>query len=256
LSPRIDPGTSAEVSVPQIFDPQARRTRARRAAGATASSAWLIARASEEIAIRLSAIRREFASILLLTPVPRLVAPDLPSTAKVVTFDHVSFDEDRLPFANASFDCIISIGMLDTVNDLPGALTLLRRALTSDGVLIAAMAGAGSLRVLREAMAEADPGRAHFHPQIDVRAMGDLLLRAGFAQPVVDVDSVDARYSRLASLIADLRANAQTNILAGRAALPKRAALALETAYSQRAIDGRITESFATIHATGWASAA
>lgn len=243
------------MSVPQIFGRQTRRMRARRAAGATASEAWLIARASEDIAIRLSAIRKDFGSILLLSPLPGLIAPHLPPDARVVTHDHIAFDEDRLPFANTSFDCIISIGMLDTVNDLPGALTLFRRALTKDGVVLTAMAGAGSLPVLRQAMGQVDPGRAHFHPQIDVRAMGDLLLRAGFAQPVVDIDSVDARYSRLSSLIADLRANAQTNILAGRKVMAKRALTALEDAYAQCAIEGRITETFVTIHATGWASA-
>lgn len=244
------------MSVPQIFDPKARRLRARRAANASASEGWLIARASEEIAIRLSAVRRAFGSILLLTPLPQLVAQHLPSTAKLVTVNLVQFDEERLPFADASFDCIICIGMLDTVNDLPGALALFRRALTSDGVLIIAMAGAGSLPVLRQAVGEVDPGRAHFHPQIDVRAMGDLLLRAGFAQPVVDMDSVNARYSGLAPLVTDLRANAQSNALIGRTALPKPAALALPDVYRRYAIDGRITETFVTIHATGWASPA
>ena len=105
----------------------------------------------------------------------------------------VQGDEDRLPFADHAFDLIVSVGALDSVNDLPGALTLIRRALRPDGLFLAAFAGAGSLPRLRAAMRAAEEAEdiaasPHIHPQIDVRAAGDLLGRAGFALPVVDSD--------------------------------------------------------------------
>ncbi len=247
--------TSIRVSIPEIFDRHARRQRNRRVAQSSPKDAWMILRASEDIAIRLSAIRRDFDSILLMSPFPDFVRDVLPTSARVVVSNDVLLDEDRLPFANGSFDCIISIGLLDTVNDLPGALALCRRALAPDGVMLMALAGAGSLSVLRKAMAIADPGRAHFHPQIDVRAMGDLMLRAGFAQPVVDADSVDARYSALDRLIFDMHANGQGNVMLGRQAMRRREFVALEHAFASHAIAGRITETFVTLHATGWANA-
>ncbi len=244
------------MSVPEIFDRNARRHRTLRASKAKPDDAWLVARASEEISLRLSAIRRQFASVLLITPRVDMIVQAIDPEARIVSLRNVCHDEDRQPFADHSFDCIISIGLLDTVNDLPGALALFRRALTPDGVILAALAGAGSLPTLRALMAECDPGRAHFHPQIDVRAMGDLMLRAGFAQPVVDMDLVEARYSRLCDLVRDLRANGQGNVLIGRQAMRRQQLSILDRAFTHRADDGRVSESFVTLHATGWATAA
>jgi SAM-dependent methyltransferase len=174
----------------------------------------------------------------------------------------VQCDEDRLPFQEASFDLAVSVGVLDTVNDLPGALILIRRALKPDGLFLGAFAGAGSLPRLRSAMLAADAATGgaapRIHPQIDVRAAGDLLTRAGFALPVVDAHGLDVRFSSLARLVADLRAMGATNVLAGRSRTPLGrvgygAALADFTDAADP--DGKTAERFEIVHMLGWAPA-
>ncbi len=113
-------------------------------------------------------------------------------------------DEDRLPFADAAFELVVSAGVLDSVNDVPGALALVRRVLRPDGLFLGAFAGAGSLAVLKGAFLAAEPA-ARFHPQIDVRAAGDLLARAGFALPVADVETLSVRYAGIGNLLRDVR---------------------------------------------------
>ncbi len=123
---------------------------------------------------------------------------------------------EEQPYPAGGFDFIASLGTLDTVNDLPGALIHLRSALAPGGLMIASMIGAGSLPTLREAMRQADADRPapRIHPQIDVRAGGQLLQRAGFADPVVDSRALEVRFSSLARLADDLRAQGLTNVLA------------------------------------------
>src|SRR4051812_42838416 len=145
---------------------------------------------------RLDGVKREFRDVLDLGS----FAGDLQLPgARIARLDAgfgfaraaggVQADEDRLPFADASFDLVISAGVLDQVNDVPGALALVRRVLRPDGLFLGAFAGAGTLATLRACIlaAEADRPAARFHPQIDVRSAGDLLSRAGFALPVADV---------------------------------------------------------------------
>lgn len=244
------------VTVPQIFDRNARLQQLVRAARCSRTDMWLIARASEDIAERFAAIRRKSASILLLSPAADLIRPHLPAAAHVAIADYRQLAEDSVAYEPHCFDCIISVGLLDRVNDLPGVLSLYRRALAPDGVVLIALAGAGSLTALRKAMTKISAARAHFHPQIDVRAMGDLMLRAGFSQPVVDADSVEARYSDLNGLVRDLRANLQSSALIGRSALTRNDAAQLALAFAAHADAGKVTETFVTLHATGWASAA
>src|SRR3546814_8147465 len=126
----------------------------------------------------------------------------------------VQADEDALPFADASFDLIIACGTLESVNDLPGALILIRRILRPDGLFLAAFVGAGSLPVLRSALLAGDADRPakHIHPQIAVRSAGDPLRRAGFAMPEAEGDSPTVRYSSLMSLVADMRGMGGSNI--------------------------------------------
>ena len=173
----------------------------------------------------------------------------------------VQCDEDFLPFADGAFDFVAAVGTLDSVNDLPGALALIRRVLRPDGLFLAAFAGAGSLPRLRSALREAEeaqsqPASPRIHPQIDVRAAGDLLSRAGFALPVVDSDSVTVRYSGLAGLIEDLRGMAATNMLTVRSSQPLgrpglKAAMDDFAAGSEP--DGKTAERFEILHLTGWA---
>ena len=252
------------------FDRRLRRLRRDRAARNFARADYLHCLAADELVERLSLIKREFESALLL------VAPDsylreglMHLGIKAVAADPgtmfgaaagIQCDEDRLPFADASFDLVISVGLLDTVNDLPGALALIRRSLKPDGLLLAAFAGAGTLPRLKRAMLAADEAEggasAHVHPQIDLRTAGDLLSRAGFGLPVVDSDRLAIRFSSLASLVADLRSMGATNLLASRSRRPiGRIGLAAAMAdfESSADADGKTTESFEIIYMIGWA---
>src|SRR4051812_40926241 len=216
------------------FDRHARRLRRDRAARGAGRADYLHRLVAEEMVERLDFVRRSFTRALDLGAGPWLsdqlrergievIAAD-PGFLFAHARDGVQCDEDRLPFADGAFDLIVSAGVLDSVNDLPGALLLIRRALRPDGLFLGAMAGAGSLPRLRSAMLAADEvegGAAPpIHPQIDVRAAGDLLTRAGFALPVADVDSRDVRFPDFPTLVADLRAMGATNALAARSRKP------------------------------------
>ena len=163
---------------------------------------------------------------------------------------------EELPYPVGGFDVIASLGTLDTVNDLPGALIHLRQALAPGGLLIASFMGAGSLPMLRAAMLEADGDRPapRLHPMVDVRAGGQLLQRAGFAEPVADARGLDVRFGSLASLLADLRAQGLTNVLANPGPVLGKAALArLQAAYARAAdAQGRVTEHFEILTLSAW----
>jgi len=172
--------------------------------------------------------------------------------------DEIPIDEEQpLPF-DEGFDLIVSLGTLDTVNDVPGALIHLRRALAPEGLAIIAIPGAGSLPAMREIMFQADGDRPapRLHPQIDVRAGGQLLQRTGFADPVVDSRSLRASYRTLDRLVGDLRAQGLTACLArGGAPLGKAAMARAELAFAAQAEDGRVTETFEILTLSGWARA-
>lgn len=253
------------------FDRSLRRLRRDRAAASLAGADYLHALAADELLDRLSLVKRSFSSALLLgsggNPLRRhLQAQGIQTVSadagRLFAAGGVQCDEDRLPFADRSFDLVISIGVLDSVNDLPGALTLVRRALTPDGLFLAAFAGAGSLPRLRSAMLAADGVREtaspRVHPQIDVRAAGDLLTRAGFTLPVADSADVTVRFPSLLSLVRDLRAMGGTNILHNRSRTPLgRLALAAAIAdfEAQADPDGKTGERFDIIYLTGWSPA-
>jgi len=249
------------------FDRSLRRLRRNRAG----DSAWLETRIADELAERLDLVARRFESALVLGGSRTLADLMRARGIKVMHADAgarlstggVQCDEDRLPFADGAFDLVVAAGALDTVNDLPGALVLIRRALQPDGLFLAAFAGAGSLPSLRAALAAADEAEGkgaspRIHPQVDVRAAGDLLGRAGFALPVADSERLNVRYASLLPLVRDLRAIAATNILAARARRPiGRLGLAAAIAdFESRAEpDGRTAERFEIIHLSGWAPA-
>ena len=252
------------------FDRRLRRLRRDRAAVRADGADYLHRRAADELLDRLEIVTRPFATALnlgcgagYLTRRLRergllVVAAD---SSRRFAAGGVQCDEDRLPFADSSFDLVVSVGALDSVNDLPGALALVRRVLRPDGLFLAALAGAGSLPGLRSAMRAADeaetrPASPHIHPQIDIRAAGDLLGRAGFALPVVDCESVTVRFSSLLQLVADLRGMGATNMLAERSKLAfGRVGLAAAIAdFSDRADpDGKTRERFEIIHLSAWA---
>jgi NADH dehydrogenase [ubiquinone] 1 alpha subcomplex assembly factor 5 len=244
----------SEGPIPSLpFDARLGRLRRARMGAGKDEAFYLHRRAAEELLDRLDLVARPFARALELSADPWLGA-----RLKTRGLEVVPVGEEDLPALDpAGFDLAVSVGLLDTVNDLPGALALLRRALRPDGLLLAAFAGAGSLPRLRQAMragetAEGRDPSPRIHPQIDVRAAGDLLTRAGFALPVADRDVVEVRYASLPRLVADLRLTGATNLLAQRSRIPfTRVGLAAAIAdFGEDQV-----ERFELIFLSGWAPA-
>jgi SAM-dependent methyltransferase len=249
------------------FDRALRRVRRDRALRGWTDHAFLQQHMAAELLERLGVVQRDFSRALILghagDALPRaLDAMRIDTVTADAGFalaraaGGVQCDEDRLPFADASFDLVVATGTLDTVNDLPGALTLVRRALRPDGLFLGAFVGSGSLPVLRRAMLQADltgGGAApRIHPQIDIRSAGDLLGRAGFALQVADGERLDVRYSGLSRLVADLRGSANGSLLHGPP-LSRFAAAAAHAAFDAEQSDGKTRESFEIVYLTGWA---
>ena len=213
------------------------------------------------IAERVGSITRSFVDILDLGCFDGAFVP--PPGARVARLDPgfafaraaggVQGDEDRLPFADGSFDLVVSAGVLDQVDDLPGALTLIRRVLRPDGLFLGCFVGSGSLPRLRAAWRAAESERpvARAHPEIDVRAAGDLLVRAGFALPVADVETLDVGYPDMGRLIDDLRGMATSNLMTGRIATTRGTFGAAAQAFAGDG--GRVGERFNLVYLTGWA---
>jgi SAM-dependent methyltransferase len=269
LSDSQSAGTSPAVEPPEIFSRALRRLRRDRAAARFAEHGFLREAMIEGLLDRLDLVKRDFAHALDLGTADGSLARALATRGMTVTTvdagarfagDGAQSDEDRLPFAPESFDLIVSAGVLDSVNDLPGALIQCRRALKPDGLFLAGFVGAGSLAWLRKALLDADQAAGdaipqRVHPLIDVRAAGDLLTRAGFVLHVADSEALDVGYGDPFRLMADLRGMAATNMLAGQTLPLTRGRLA-HLAHSFAAAadpDGRLRERFELVFMTGWA---
>jgi SAM-dependent methyltransferase len=171
-------------------------------------------------------------------------------------------DEELLPFRDGALDLVVSALALQFVNDLPGALIQMRRALKPDGLMLAALLGGDTLTELRQAFAIAEAeieggASPHVAPFADVREMGALLQRAGFALPVTDVERLTVRYSSPFILMGELRRMGATNVLAERRRKPlRRATLArMAKVYAERFSDrdGKVRATFEVIWLSGWA---
>lgn len=241
---------------PEIFDARRRRALQLRAIGRAANGHFLWDHLADDLADRLACTTRSFEKCLILGP--------LAGHAKAITGTkaaHIATlplaEEDRLGIEPGSFDLIISGGTLDSVNDLPGALVQIRRALKPDGLFLGALFGAGTLASLKKAMLLADAGRVmpHIHPQIELRAAADLLARAGFAMQVADKAETDIRYADWRRLVSDLRDAGIGNCLARRRPyLGKGYIERLDTAWSSlKDGDGKVRERFEYLHLSGWA---
>ena len=221
---------------------------------------------AEDVLERLAFLRHEPARALIEGDMTGTVSAALAARGcEVVRADpapahgEAIIDEERPRGFAGHFDLIANLGTLATVNDLPGALVHLRAALAPGGLAMISMMGAGSLPRLREIMFAADgaqPG-PRIHPQVDVRAGGQLLQRTGFADPVVDSRTLDVRFSSLARLVADLREQGLGSCLARPGPPLSKAALArAEQAFAESAdADGRMTERFEILTLSGWARA-
>lgn len=218
---------------------------------------------ADEIGERLSWVSRDFSRALIIgKAAPSLLARLKKRGISVVIASPAGpfvCDEDYLPFADTSFDLVIAIGTLDSVNDLPGALLLIRKILQPDGLFLGAFLGAGSVPRLKSAMMSADLSHgssigAHIHPQVDVRACGDLLQRAGFAMPVADGETLSARYASLPALVRDLRATGASNMMTSRPPFVGKAGLvaAAKNFAEQADDDGKTTETFEFVYLSGW----
>ncbi|MEJ7925960.1 methyltransferase domain-containing protein [Sphingobium sp. AN641] len=254
-------------AAPAIFDRRLRARRRDRAARDFARHDFLYRAMLDELLDRLADVRRDFRDILVvgcpdasarerLEAIGAHVTCVDPGQVNANANDGIQADEDALPFAEDSFDLVIACGTLDSVNDLPGALILMRRVLRSDGLMLAAFPGAGSLVRLRAALmaGEGDYAAAHVHPQVDVRAAGDLLSRAGYAMPVADAETLTVRYASLFALMADLRGMGASNIMTERAPHLTRATLARAAEHFAAAADadGRTSERFVIVYLSGW----
>ena len=265
------------MSTPWVFDTAAlHRQRERRAEGLMAD-AFLLDEIHTRLVDRLDDIKRDFPRVLDLgarhgllaekltarDPDTRVVSADpAPGFARHAPPPRVVSALELLPFADHAFDAVVSAGSLHLVNDLPGALVQMRRALQPDGLLLVAFPGGDTLVELRRAftMAEAElTGGAspRVAPFVDVRDLGGLLQRAGFALPVVDVDRLTLTYGDPLSLLADLRRAGEANVLAERSRRPLRrdVLMAMAERYLADDVDarGRINVTVDVLFATAWA---
>ncbi|UWU96190.1 class I SAM-dependent methyltransferase [Bradyrhizobium sp. CB1015] len=246
---------------PALFDRGLLHARQRRAQAQGAVS-FLLDRVAEDMSDRLAAVMREFhAPVDLWTPGKGLEA----LRTRLPSIEHIALDAagaEKLPFAPESLDLVVSALALQFVNDLPGVLAQVRRALKPDGLLLAAMIGGDSLTELRQAFAAAEAEceggvSPRVAPFSDLRDIGALLQRAGFALPVTDVDRVVVRYGNAFALMQDLRRMGAANVLIERRRTPSRRATLLRMAeiYAERFADadGRIRATFDIVWLSGWA---
>src|SRR5271156_4144117 len=261
---------------PLIFDRQLLRVRRRRAAAMPpAPVTFLLDRVAADLGDRLAAVvRRVELALDLCTPSDSLrqalrglgsiativAANTMPPSCGALTWPFVVADEQALPFGDAAFDLVISALALQFVNDLPGTLVQIRRALKPDGLFLAALIGGETLTELRQSFAVAESeieggASPHVAPFADLRDLGALLQRAGFALPVTDTDRVTVRYDTAFALMHDLRRMGATNALFDRRRSPLKRATLMRMAdiYAERFADadGRMRATFEIVWLSG-----
>nr|CAD6432819.1 methyltransferase domain-containing protein [Rhizobium sp. Q54] len=260
-----------------IFDQAlatARRERAFRRQDKGAS--FLIDLVAKELAERLSVVERTFDDAVELHGGTGAAARMASQTGKVTRLRRIETSSmfarpgedltvaplEEVPIEPASVNLVLSPLSLHLVNDIPGALVRIRRSLRPDGLFMAAIPGAGTLAELRDVLLSAEAeltggASPRVIPFADVRDVGSLLQRAGFALPVVDVETYTVRYDSLFPLMRDIRAMGMANPLVGRSRVPMSRRFFVRAAelYAERYADpdGRIRAAFSVIYASGWA---
>ena len=236
---------------------------------------FLMRRTAEDLADRLAAVERRFGKAAVLFCQTAAAAEMLAESGKVADIVRVETDPaflngsagliaplETVPFEPESLDLAVSLLSLQAMNDIPGMLIQIRRALRPDGLFLGAFAGAGTLFELRESLLAAETelyggASPRVIPFTDVRDAGALLQRAGLALPVADVETVTVRYASLFGLMADLRAMGETSALTDRSRRPGSRKLFARAAeiYAERFSDpdGRVRASFSIVWMSGWA---
>ncbi len=252
----------------ELFDRERRRHFRDRAFFRTKGKDFIGQIMADEILDRLSLVKRDFKKCLLIGQAGHQLASALKNKGiETVTADSayasvnathgIQCDEDRLPFADYSFDLVVNVGTLDSVNDLPGALVLTRRILEPDGLLLASFIGAESFTTLKSLLMEAEGNRVapHIHPQIDIRTVGDLVSRVGLTLPVIDSDGLDLAYREFNKLIDDIRDIGGSNALNGNIRpLPRTIyKRAKELFQNQADAEGRVAEHIELVNICAWA---
>jgi SAM-dependent methyltransferase len=256
--------------IPRIFDQALRRRHLTRAAGARPS--FYATTLAAEIESRLALILRTFKTTLIFGPAAGDIRAGLGEThrlGRIVTAApapgpgvDLVFDDDASPLDEASFDCILSLFSLNSVNDVPGSLAQFRAALRPDGLFLAGLFAGRTLFELRDAWLAAEAelkGGASLRvaPFADVRDLGSLLQRAGFALPAVDIDVTMVRYRDALSLMYEIKALGFEHALCERSRRPVTASLLARAAAFYDAqfgdADGRIRATVETAWLIGWA---
>ncbi|QQQ17553.1 methyltransferase domain-containing protein [Brevundimonas vitis] len=259
---------SPSAGPPVIFDARRRAARLARSQTTIGTADFLHRRAADNAVHSLEAILRDFDGAVDLSAHPSVFADVLSDSVAAPRVGTVRQAGDPsapgaapLALADGAADLVVSLMTLHWANDLPGALSQIRRALRPDGLFLGTLLGAGTLKELRGVLTEAElaergGAQARVSPFADGFDGAALLQRAGFALPVSDVDRVTVRYPNLFALIRDLRAMGETNVLAGPTRPLTRSIVARAAAlYAERhaEADGRIPATFEIVHLAGWA---
>jgi len=244
-----------------IFDRallEARRQRALRQGAET----FLLDRVAADLAERLSAVLRSFERAADICTPDDALRRALVASGKVTAVEAIPFRDEVVSAPPGTLDLAVSALALQFVNDLPGALIQIRRALEPDGLFLAALLGGDTLTELRQSFAAAESEieggiSPRVAPFADIRDIGALLQRAGFALPVVDSDRITVRYDTVFALMRDLRRMGATNALSERRRRPLKRATLFKMAeiYRERFADtdGRLRATFEVIWLSGWA---
>ncbi|MCY1665813.1 methyltransferase domain-containing protein [Rhizobium sp. SL86] len=260
-----------------LFDlPLVTRRRERAAQRATSGADFLVDLAARELAERLAVVERHFDEAVELHGGTGSAAREAFATGRIGTIRRIETgpvfatsaeavepaDLEDVPLADQSVNLVLSPLSLHLTNDTPGMMVRIRRALKPDGLFLAAIPGAGTLGELRDVLLSAEAevlggASPRVIPFADVRDIGGLLQRAGFALPVIDAENYTVRYDTLFDLMRDLRAMGMTNPLIGRSRKPltRRFFLRAAELYAERYADadGRIRATFSIVYVSGWA---
>ncbi len=252
------------------------RNRERALARNGAGSDFLLELTARELADRLAIVQRHFDDAVELFGGTGLTAKAALATGKIGQLRRIetsaSFGDENhevsasnfesVPLDPQSVNLILAPLSLHLTNDTPGMLIQMRRALKPDGLLLAAIPGAGTLAELREVLLAAETeiyggASPRVVPFADIRDIGALLQRAGFALPVIDEESFTVRYDHIFALMRDLKAMGMANPLKGRSRRPVSPKFFLRAAelYAERFSDpdGRIRATFSIVFVSGWA---